>query len=437
MAIWDVIRWSLRQIRIRLMESLLIILSLGLGVAVVCSVVGLVENFTKQAISSTNLRQYQLISSENSYSPDEVDTPLRKIGPVKTARTEMTVEDFWALEKAQIDGLRAAWITRSFGELRPGVQQPDPTGPGKEPDYNAQRKWEEENIFKICMASPEVFDIASLKLVKGDLFRETDVQNKNKVVVLGDKFAAKYYPGKNPVGQKLQLQNGVFTVIGVVHHDFAEGDKDDYIQGVDSRSQLNMIIYMPYFSYPVNWGEKEGTISAIFLQATDKVNPGVFYGRLKEYVQDRYDGGITVLSDYLNVQQARHSYLQISQVIGILACGALLIAAINILNLMTARVLRRYKQIGISVALGASRQDLFRIFLVEAVLLGFIGSIIGILLSFGAMKLLGKIIYQQLDVSLLTLLTGIGVAFLTSLIFGLYPAKQAAAVPPVDALKRD
>ena len=432
-------RWSLRQIRIKLFESLLIILGIGLGVAVICSVVGLVQNFSQQFIMTNNLRQYQLIPSEISYGTSQNSAaPLHEIGPVKTAKTFLTIDDYLDLREVQLDGLKEVWISTNYGELKPGVDWKElQTTSGKQVDFEAQRKWEEVNVYKICLASPEVFDIAKLKLVKGDLFRLSDLKNKSKVVVIGDNFAAKNFKGQNPIGQKIRLQQGEYTVIGVVHHAFADGEKDEYIQGIDSRGQLNNLLYMPYSSYALFSGDKEGIVNNIFMQATEDVKPALFYARLNKFIADKYQGGVSVMSDYLSNQEAKRSYIRIGQVMGLFACGALLIAAINILNLMTARVLRRYKQIGISMALGASKRDIFKLFLAEAGLLGFLGSIIGIVLAFGGMQLLGKLVYQKLPITFWTLIIGIGSAFLTSLIFGFYPAKQAAGTPPVDALKKD
>jgi putative ABC transport system permease protein len=122
----------------------------------------------------------------------------------------------------------------------------------------------------------------------------------------------------------------------------------------------------------------------------------------------------------------------------VLASAGLVIASINILNLMLARVLRRTREIGISAALGASRRQIFRQSLAEALVLGISGGALGLPLSFGLVKLMSGIM-EGLDVSvgLTGVLAGALSCIAASVIFGLYPAYLGARVIPADALRGD
>ena len=122
----------------------------------------------------------------------------------------------------------------------------------------------------------------------------------------------------------------------------------------------------------------------------------------------------------------------------VLTSTGLIIASINILNLMLARVLRRTRAIGISAALGAGRRDAFRESLAEALVLGICGGMLGLPLSFVLAKLMSRIT-QGLTVSvgLTGVLAGTASCIAASVLFGLYPAYLAARVIPADALRGD
>lgn len=142
------------------------------------------------------------------------------------------------------------------------------------------------------------------------------------------------------------------------------------------------------------------------------------------------------MKDFREMQKQLRSY---ALLIGVFASVGLVIAVINILNLMLARVLKRTKGIGLSMALGSSRSLVFRQFVIEALSLGIMGSTLGIVLSFG----LGEILKSALNLPILggmylsRILMGVVMGFVVSLLFGVYPAYLGSKINPVDALRTD
>lgn len=432
MGFWDLIRWALRQIRNRLLESILIILGIGLGVAVICGVVGLIEGFDKSRedlLNSGHAQTFQISPAGSGWNPSPL--PLTLLGAAEEEPIKLEYADYLKLQEASIAGLELVWIAQTMSFPKSENQEYPDFGD----DYEAYRKWANENMLSISVATPEIFKIGEFTLVKGDLFRPSDLEEKNHVVVLGDEMAEGLYGDADPLGKSFEMEYGTYTVIGVVHKDFDQtGKRRDYIAGVGMEDQLNNRAYIPYTSFETPWGND---LNEIHLKANNQVELTTFYNRLNQYNEDTYQGKLTINGTFLYLDESKKNTFAITKTIGIFACAALLIAAINILNLMLARVLRRTKSVGISAAMGASRSEIFKLFLVEALLLGLMGSIIGVLLAWGGLKLLGKLVYLQLSLSPLSWLVGVGLAVVVSLLIGLYPANQAARIAPVDALRTD
>ncbi|AZR73556.1 hypothetical protein BBF96_09245 [Anoxybacter fermentans] len=431
MSILDVIFWVLRQIRQRLLESILIILGIALGVGAICNVLGLIEGFNKQAsdiINSINGRTFQIVPSQIEFKSDE-STPLKRFYSEKEV-VNLTFDDYLEFKKANLEGIKYVWISRMVREISGGMQDRSDLKA-----FKTQSGDRGEYDIEFCLATPEIFAVADLNLLKGDIFRDFDVINKNKVVVLGDELAKLYFGEQNPVGQELWLRFGKFKVIGVVHKD-VDVKKRDYITGIGASDKLNKIAYIPYFSYKFD-ADENLLVECIYIMADEGVDLNKFYNNLKNIVRYRYPNGIGIHGRYLYQNKIKNSFINIGKLIVIFSCAVLLIASINILNLMMARVLRRYKHIGISAALGASRKDIFILFLVEAIILGVFGNLLGMAIAFGGLKLLSQLVNYPLSLTLFTWVVGSGITLLISLIFGLYPAIQASQVCPVDALRVD
>lgn len=437
MTMFDLLRWGWMQIRTKLLESLLIILGIGLGVAVICAVVGVIDNFTTKTsefAASQMMRTFELVPITKSCQIVDLQRPLHRVSLVDEELVTPHFEHYQLLKKANFPGLEGVWFSQRGAETLPNLKDLS--------DMEAEKlvqRWEDDQL-RFLLASPDVFQVAELSLVQGDLFRETDLINKNQVVVLGDELAEFLFPDEDPIGKDLILKDGRVKVIGVVNRQNQPDEFASFLVGVSPTDQLNRLAYIPYFSYPTEDAKKEGELKRLYVMAKKDVPLATFYQQLKIFLAEDVPAGLGISGRYLFGQVFSDEHqrpIAVNKLMSFFGCAVLFIAAVNILNLMMARVLSRYRQIGISAALGASRQDIFRLFLGEALIMGFLGSILGVPLAFGAIRLLGKILTKDIGLSLMTGIIGIGVALLTSLVCGLYPATQATKVHPADALKMD
>lgn len=432
----DLLRWSMRQIRTRLLESILITLGIALGVTVICSVVGLVAGYNQEMsrqMGGAQLRTFTVVPSQFNYNGSE-RTPLVRLGRSDEKAVTLTYKDYLTLRDAGIEGMQTVWLSRWGSDVKPNAgEQPDPQKASPE----AMQKWNNENILSYRMVTPGVFKAFDLQLIKGDLIREEDIEQRRHVAVIGEKMAESMFGKTDPIGKVISLSMGQFTVAGVFRVEFDE-DRPIYYHNLGMDRELNQIMFIPFFNMGSgSAGPGADLISEINCMAENGVDLKAFHGHLQQFLQKEYGEQISVIGTYSFVDEGKRTIRSIEQILGIFACAALLIAAINILNLMMARVLRRAKHIGISAAIGASRRDVFNSFITETLLLGLIGSVLGIGLSYGAAKLLGALIHMPMKVTAVTWVIGIGSALLISLISGLYPASQAARMSPAVGLKAD
>ncbi len=179
-----------------------------------------------------------------------------------------------------------------------------------------------------------------------------------------------------------------------------------------------------------------------FYQVSIGVDPDVDLFLAKERVEEEarliWGDSAAVqspLEDYVESQRLLRRY---AVIVGVFASLGLVIAVINILNLMLARVLKRTKAVGLSIALGSSRGMVFRQFMGEASLLGIIGALLGVGVSYGLSALLKAALGGNMDAMTgIRLLLGAGLGVLISLLFGVYPAFLASKIDPADALRTD
>jgi putative ABC transport system permease protein len=232
----------------------------------------------------------------------------------------------------------------------------------------------------------------------------------------------------------MKIQDLDFTVAGVL----APVDNPDLYgdMGPDG------LAYIPMMSSPQ--AQRMRFMPQITFMAKDDASIRAAVAELQSYFDATYGAKkVTVTARADQADQNRRRLMGVFTVILLLAGSGLLIASINILNLMVARVLRRTKAIGISVAIGASKASIFTAYLWESLLLGITGGVFGIGMSFVFSGLLQRIIDSSgmrigsIGLDLPMIGTALGLTLAVNLIFGIYPAYRASRTNVVDALRAD
>lgn len=433
MSIIDQLKWSLRHTRKQLLESILVVLAITLGVGVIITVLSLFVSVNEQFLQIVDGEYYRTLEIMSKVEASRrTGAPLTVIGESLERREwRASLEDVQNLQKSLPSTLNA------FVETYWSAQTP--LLPEEDDQEEEQFPWNRRNQISIIGTTPEYFVFKELTLRSGNVFLQSDVDEQNNVLILSDSLAQELFADQDPLGQVIPLNVSgeeeeplYYTVIGVL-----EPTESDGYQGYwDGRRA-----YSPITSLPSLGRNRRADTS--FSNVSVGIAPGVDIPKSLAQVQAEaaliWDDQVTVRSSLADYRESQQQMQRYGLLIGLFASVGLVIAIINILNLMLARVLKRTKSIGLSIALGSSRQLVFRQFILEALSLGILGSLLGIVLSFGFANILEKALGTTsfTGTSSTRIFLGLGIGFLVSLFFGVYPAYLGSKTNPVDALRTD
>ncbi len=285
--------------------------------------------------------------------------------------------------------------------------------------------------------SPEYQDIAGLKLVAGRFFDQGDNDRVAAVCVLGEGAKANLFPQKEAIGQYVKVNEQWFRVIGVLGPQLAAQSDLSGLKAQD----YNNLIYAPVDSVIYRLEDTRSylrdEIDGMFLQldkaADSSVVADIVRGILNSAHRNAGDFSLVVPAELLAEQKRTQRIFEMVMVA--IASISLLVGGIGIMNIMLASILERTHEIGVRRAVGARKRDILRQFLVEAILISFVGGLLGIACGFGLSRLVALMAGWSTIVTMDSILLAFLVSVTVGLIFGIYPAAKAARLDPVEALR--
>jgi putative ABC transport system permease protein len=403
---------GLSSLLVHKLRTLLTMLGMIFGVGAVVAMLAITAGVEKEMLSYIDLLGVNNIIIEAKEATDRTELQARRaISP------GMTFRDYRAiLENTQ--GIDKATPRKRFkpSKVLPKTNAELPMLIGVEPSY---------------------MDIQSIRLVEGRFFTEEENATAAPVCVLGETAKVNLLGYEPAVGKFVKINDVWLQVIGVMAQQ-AGGDTD--VEGVEILSRNNLVVSplrTVMFRFEDQNSFLKDEIDGIYLKVKNGVDSietaAVINAILAATHKDAGDYSVTVPAGLLE-QKKRTS--DIFKVVMICIAGiSLLVGGIGIMNIMLATVLERTREIGIRRAIGARQSDIVRQFLTEAVMISMIGGFLGIL--FGVT--LAQIIAAAAGWSTVVTFTSIAVAFGVSvgigLLFGIYPAVQAAKLDPIEAIR--
>ena len=299
----------------------------------------------------------------------------------------------------------------------------------------------------VIATTPWFLKVQSYRMVRGRFLSSADMEFGSPVCVIGTRLARILFAGYDPIGKTLNIDNDSYTVVGIVG-DIAQGElpteSDLWLDGE------NQNVYIPLRTYLqkrgdlfMQWSEGGGTFEKIELheliltidkqenvvRAVDAVRRVLKKNHKKE------DYSVVVPLEL--IRQARETRRLFNIVLGSIAAISLIVGGIGIMNIMLATVSERTREIGIRRALGARRQDIVMQFLMETLILSISGGVVGLI--FGA--LIPLMITAATNVKTVLTFPAFAIAFTVSVtvsvVFGIYPARRAALMDPIEALRHE
>jgi putative ABC transport system permease protein len=285
--------------------------------------------------------------------------------------------------------------------------------------------------------APEYQVIAGLRVASGRFFNQDDCDLAAPVCVLGEGAKASLFPQQAAVGQYVKINEQWFRVIGILGTQLTVGSE---LAGVKPQD-LNNLIYAPIDTVIYRLedtrsylrDEIDGLLLQLDKAADSSVLAEVVRGILNTSHRNAADFSLVVPAELLAEQKRTQRIFEMVMVA--IASISLLVGGIGIMNIMLASILERTHEIGVRRAVGARQRDVLRQFLVEAILISFVGGLLGIGCGFGISRLVAVMAGWSTIVTLNSIMLAFLVSVSVGLIFGIYPAVKAARLDPVEALR--
>jgi putative ABC transport system permease protein len=284
----------------------------------------------------------------------------------------------------------------------------------------------------IMGTTPEFTGVRDFDLEQGRFFTPLDVQRRTRVAVLGADTASKIFEDSDPVGQSIRIRNISFQVIGVLEAKgaFLGSNQDDavYIPITTMASQIvgRTSPYGLSVSFISVTAKDEKSVNAAQFQMTNLL-------RLRHKIVTENDFTIRTQKDALEIvgNVSGALTLMLAAIAGI----SLFVGGIGIMNIMLVSVRERTQEIGLRKAIGASQQDILMQFIIEAIILSALGGMIGTGIGVAGVTLVGTLTPLKAGVSMAAVVVAVGVSGGIGLFFGVVPARQAAKLDPIVALR--
>lgn len=278
---------------------------------------------------------------------------------------------------------------------------------------------------------PDYFTIRNLVIENGSAFSLTDDRSTSKVCVIGQTVIKNLFgEGDNPVGKQIRINKIPFTVVGTItakgQNAFGQ-DQDDIVIAPFSTVQSRMLT--------VSW------IHSIMVSATSEAMIPEATAQITEVLKERHRLGPSEEPDFTIRSQADISSTAtatsgiLTVLLATIASISLLVGGIGIMNIMLVSVTERTREIGIRMGVGARGRDVLLQFLIEALMISLIGGFIGIGIGVLASKIIAGVMLWPITISYESILLSFLFSSVIGIFFGWYPARKAARLNPIDALR--
>lgn len=267
----------------------------------------------------------------------------------------------------------------------------------------------------------------------GRFFTDEELRSRAKVALLGITVVRELFEDSDPIGETIKLNSINFQVIGVLPHKGANSwrDQDDIIV-MPATTAMYRLLGKDYIDSIYVEGESSQSLASLQKSISETL-----IKRHRINARSESEAGEAFqIRNMADIRAAMETTTKtMGMLLGSIAAISLLVGGIGIMNIMLVSVTERTKEIGLRKAIGATRRDIMMQFLVESVLMAFIGGVTGIVLGIGAAVLITQFAGWSVKVSLSSIILATTFSFVVGLVFGLWPANQASRLNPIEALR--
>ena len=278
--------------------------------------------------------------------------------------------------------------------------------------------------------TPEILGVRSFTVQEGSFFSNQDIETRARVAVLGKTVAENLFVGVAPIGQTIRINKAPFRVVAVLEgkgQSAGGGDQDDtvIIPLTTAQERLMGVTYVQNINVQASGAD-------VINQAQEDIT-ALLRSRHKLALNSPDDFSVRNMVAVMATADATTG--MITLLLGIVAALSLLVGGIGIMNIMLVSVTERTREIGIRKALGARYYNILLQFLIEAVVISVAGGLFGIALGIGSSYVISSLAGWKTIISSVAIIGAFGFSVMIGLFFGIYPARKAALLDPIDALR--
>jgi len=410
MHFWELVQLAWQGIAANRMRSGLTVLGIIIGIASVIALLAI-----GQGAKVETERQIQSLGSNLLYV---------RAGAASTGHVSLGLGSAVTLTWEDAQAMRD--VCPAVLNVAPGLDSP------QQVQYGGQN-----TSTNIMGTLPEYTDVRNFHTIRGRFFNQAEVDHNDRVCVLGDTVITNLFnDDDDPIGKQILIKGEIFTVIGIMEH-----------KGVNQFRDLDDQIFVPLTTaYNRLFGLNAVTghhVQYILVQARDEsgILPAQFQItnllRLRHKIKPPLTDDFMIRTQMELLQTAQSVTSVFTMLLGSTAGISLLVGGIGIMNIMLVSVTERTREIGIRKAVGARPGDILWQFVIEATVLSVTGGIIGIALGILGSQAIGHFAQWTTIVTPFSVLISFTVSILVGLFFGIYPARCAAKLDPMVALRSE
>ncbi len=400
MLIWGLFKMALRALWANKMRTFLTTLGIIIGVASVISMISIGEASREKTLDTISKFGTNIITV--------------RPGEKKTRHVATDKVDTLVLEDAEAIATQISGVTGVAAQVQRG----------------AQLKFRNKNVSSTVRGTGKDYDwLANYQINHGRYFGESEIRSSRKVAVLGATVVKNLFEEKNPVGETIKIDGNNYLVLGTM---VAKGslrwfDPDDQIFIPITTAQKRLFGIDHIQSIDVQ-AEKIDDIKRVIadVEVLMRKRHRIREGKEDDFYVQNSAEWLTGWGD------AAKSF---TYLLGGISAISLMVGGIGIMNIMLVSVTERTREIGIRMAVGAKRNEIRQQFLIESILISFLGGTVGVVFGIAISKMVSSMGGWDTAVSLNTILLAFGFSVVIGVFFGFYPANKASKMNPIEALR--
>lgn len=422
--IWRGLKLGMKSLLLHKLRSGLTVLGIVFGVAAVIAMLAIAEGSARQAqeqiraLGATNIIVRSVKPSDEAQQTGGRPSRILNYG-LKYADYDRIVETIPTIRKVL-----------PIREIRKQIRRAERAFDGR-----------------VVGTTHDYADFNLLQIASGRFLTASDNEKYQNFAVLAHETAQRLFPYEDPRGQSVKLGSDYYTVVGVTKN----RESSAGIGGSLAAQEFNRDVYIPINTCKLRFGERiiDNRSGSMQAEETQLTQITVQVGSMSEVLptvplikaayepyHPKKDVEMTVPYDLL--VEAQNRARQYAIILGTIAAISLLVGGIGIMNIMLATVTERTREIGIRRALGAKRRDITFQFLIETVVLSGVGGILGVVLGFTIPQII--VYFAQTQKAVVTgtsVMLAFGISVAIGVLFGIYPARRAALMDPIEALRHE